>query len=160
MATATLIKENISLGGLQFQKFSPLSSWWNLVAHRQTWCWRRNWKFYMLIQRQQEVNWDAEPGLGINETSKPASTMTLWHFFQQDHANAKKAIPPNSVTPYELMGAITFKLPHPSPCGEQMENNGAVGQFVGTCWIQVYHQARAASILARLSSFSDRCEQM
>ena len=29
------------IGDLHFQRFSPLSSWWNMVACRQTWCWSR-----------------------------------------------------------------------------------------------------------------------
>ena len=39
----------------QFQRFSPLSSWWEVWQHpgRQK-CWRRSWEFYILIQEQQK----------------------------------------------------------------------------------------------------------
>lgn len=53
------------------------------------------------------------------------------------------------------MGAITVKLPYLSTCGEQVESNGASGQFVGMCWIQVYHQARAAFLPGFLVSQTD-----
>lgn len=30
------------IGAACLQSFSLLSSWWDVVAHRQTWCWRSN----------------------------------------------------------------------------------------------------------------------
>lgn len=40
-------------------------------------------RFYILIQREQEVDWLTGHDLSIYETSKPASTVK--HFLQQGH---------------------------------------------------------------------------
>lgn len=53
------------------------------------------------------------------------------------------------------MEAIIFKLPHLSACGKQVENNGVCAQFVVACWIQVYHQVRAALLPGVLVSQTD-----
>ena len=51
--------------GLQFQRFSPLSSWqeaWQRETCRHTWCWK-SWEFCILIQRQPKG--DCHSTLGI-----------------------------------------------------------------------------------------------
>lgn len=64
MTMASLIKETIQVTSLQFQKLSPyltvskfspiIVMVGNMAACRQTWCWRRNSEFYILILRQQK----------------------------------------------------------------------------------------------------------
>ena len=41
-------------------------------------------------------------GLSIYETSKPTPTVT--HFLQQGHTYLNEVTPPNSATPYEIVG--------------------------------------------------------
>ena len=71
-----------------------MSSWWDMVTCRQTWCWRGS----CILHRQQEVISLIGYSMSICETSKPASAMT--HFLQQDHIYSKKATFPNTATPF------------------------------------------------------------
>ena len=64
---------------------------------------------YIFLGTQQEVNWDTGCGLRVCETLKSASTVT--HFLQQGHTYSNKATPPNSVIPYEIMGANCIQTP-------------------------------------------------
>ena len=52
---------------------------------------------------------ESDCGVSIYETSKSTSTVT--QFLQQGYTYSNKAIPPNSVIPYEFMGAIILKPP-------------------------------------------------
>ena len=58
-----------------FRMRSHTSNRVNMVACRQTWCWRDTRQFNAL-HRQQEANCIIGHGLCIYETSKPASTVT------------------------------------------------------------------------------------
>ena len=101
--------------GLQFQRFSPLSSWWEAWAScRQTWCWRSQ-EFYILIQRQieedsllQAARRRVFPHWVELEHSTSKSTPTMTYFLQQGHTSSNKATSPNSVILY----GQTFKPPH------------------------------------------------
>jgi hypothetical protein len=63
----------------------------SMEAHRQTWCWRSSWEFYIWICRQQEQQRDT--GLvWAFETSKP--TLPVTHFLQQGHASNFSQIVP------------------------------------------------------------------
>ena len=56
----------------------------NMAAYRQARCWRRNWKFYILIRRQPGRDYfHTKQSLNI-ETSKPVYTVAhfLPHLFQ------------------------------------------------------------------------------
>ena len=68
-----------------------------MVACRQTWCWRRNWEFYILTHRQQK-RLCIGCSLSRYEASKPTPTVT--HFFQQGHIYSNKVTPPYNVTPF------------------------------------------------------------
>ena len=60
----------------------------SLGAHRQTWCWRGSWEFYIWISRQQEES----ETLGLAWTSVPSESTpsdtlppTQPHLLQQGH---------------------------------------------------------------------------
>ena len=63
--------------GSQFQRFSLLSSWWDMVVCKQTRCWRRGGGFYILIHRQQEVSCDTGHSLSIGDL-RPIPTVTYF----------------------------------------------------------------------------------
>lgn len=93
--------------GLQYQRLSPLSLPWAMAAYRQTWYCRRNWIFYILIHRQQEVNCDTEHGLSTRGHKFHLHSDTLP---PTKHTNFNKATPTNSAT--LCWGAFSFKPPH------------------------------------------------
>jgi hypothetical protein len=68
---------HLTVAGLHTQRFSPLSSWQEARAtHRQTWCWRTSWEFYIPICRKQEKR--MAPSLAwAFETSKCTPSDTL-----------------------------------------------------------------------------------
>ena len=90
-------KEDIKLRvSLTVQRFSPLSSWWEMALGRQTMCWRGSSEFYILLRRQEVIS-DSGHDLSVYETSKPTSIVT--HFLQQDHTYTIKATPSINATP-------------------------------------------------------------
>ena len=55
LTLTTLIREDISLGlAYSFRGIVHYLMAGSMVAHRQTWCWRRSWEFYIQSCRQQE----------------------------------------------------------------------------------------------------------
>ena len=79
-----------------------------MVACRQAWSWRRSWeqrRSYILICRQQEVNWTRH-SLSIGDFKARPHTSS-----KKGYTSSNKATPLNSATPCELMGPITFKWP-------------------------------------------------
>jgi hypothetical protein len=90
--------------GLQFQRFSPLPSWWgvegSLSASSQAWCWRRSLEFYPRSEGCQKET-VFHPGQSLN-TRSPESLPT-WR-----HTSSNKATPPNSAPSH---GPSIFKPP-------------------------------------------------
>ena len=78
---------------LQFQRFSPLSSWQEIWKHAC--CWRNSREFFICV-------YTAGDCLKLvvacaYETSKPVSTVTQ---FLQDHSYSIKVTTPNGAIPY------------------------------------------------------------
>ena len=79
-------------------RFSPLS-WpaaWQPTGRRGA--------GYILIRRQQEVDSVTLSKVWAKDTSKTSPTVT--HFLQQGHTYFNKATPPNSATPFGIMGSV------------------------------------------------------
>jgi len=75
--------------GLQFQRFSPLSSWREAWQSKPTWCWRMSWRvLHNPLLKGTVSHW---PDLSIYETSRPAPTVTYF---------LHKVTPPNSAPSY------------------------------------------------------------
>lgn len=60
--------------------------------------------------QQQEVN--RETGHSPEHKKPQRQSPTVTHFLQHVHTLSNKATPPNHAILYEIMGPITFKLPH------------------------------------------------
>ena len=103
--------------GLQSQRFSPLSSWYEAWQHgRQTWCWRSQEKPKVL-----HLDLKATEGGLSSAGSQAESGILYWAEFEhrspqspllQWHTSFNEIIPSNSATPYgpniqscESMGA-------------------------------------------------------
>ena len=74
-----------------------------MVVCRQTLCWRWNWVFYILIYRKYEVK--LRPWAWLEHR------WNLVNFLQQCNTTTNKVTLPNSASPYELTGAMIYKLP-------------------------------------------------
>ena len=65
------------MGGLQFQRFSPLLSWKDLMICRHTQCWRRGW-----VEKELHLdpNGKWSESLGVTWTyMKPQIPLPQWH---------------------------------------------------------------------------------
>ena len=89
--------------GLQVQRLTPLSSWWDTWRNTGRQGERERSESLHLYQQAagREKYW------AWLEYLKPQSQPAVTHFLQQDHFYSKKATPPNSATaPYKPMGVI------------------------------------------------------
>ena len=88
--------KHLTGAGLQFQRFSPLSSWWETWWHTCRHDAKDSWTFYISIQRQPGGA-SLPPWMELeHRTSKPTPTVT--HFLQQSHTHSNTATAPNGAT--------------------------------------------------------------
>ena len=77
------------------------------------------------------MNWNTGHGLSIYEALK--HTPTLAHFLLQDYTDSSKATPPNSATPYEIIGVSYIQITTVVICAslyeQYLEENNVVSQF-------------------------------
>jgi hypothetical protein len=82
-------KGNYLIGAdLLLHRFSPLSSWWDMVASRQTWCWRG--RVLHLDPQSSEAMYHTDYSLIISDLKARV----------HGHTSSNNATPPNSVTSY------------------------------------------------------------
>jgi hypothetical protein len=89
--------------GLEFQRFSALSSWQEDVA------WQHPCRHGMLENELRVLHFELK--VARSRVSKPTSSVT--YFLQQGHTYSKKATHPNNIVPWDKHSQTnTFSLYH------------------------------------------------